>query len=103
MTTPENEALREQVDPDIPRKVLLILVSWGLAVLVLAGLLSAWIWNNQQDAARDRDGALCALISIFLTGPEPVEGPAGDRSRSVREGMKNYQAVLDCTELDRPG
>lgn len=89
-------------DGEIPRKVWLVLVSWGLAVLLLAGMLSAWIYSNQRRTAADREGALCALISIFLTGPEPVQGPAGDRSRSVRDGMKKYQAVLDCQDFTRP-
>lgn len=95
MTTPPSEW-------EIPRKVWLILLSWGVAVLMLAGMFSYWTWTNQRNSAAERDGALCALISIFLTGPEPVQGPAGDRSRSVRDGMRNYQAVLDCREFTRP-
>lgn len=96
MTTPET---RRPLD----RRVLGILYSWGAAVLILSTLLSFWIWTNQQHAAEQRerlrtqqDQAMCALIDVFLTGPEPVPGPAGDRSRSVRAGMLNYQAVLQC-------
>ena len=89
-------------DQDLPRKVYVILLSWGVAVLLLAGLFSYWTWNNQREAAAQRDGALCALISIFLTGPEPVQGPAGDRSRSVRDGMRSYQAIIGCQDFSRP-
>lgn len=79
-------------DWEIPRKVWLVLISWGLAVLLLAGMFSAWTWTNQ----RDQNRAMCALISVFLTGPEPVAGPNGDRSRSVRAGMLAYQEALRC-------
>jgi hypothetical protein len=93
---------------EIPRRVWFILLSWGLAVLLLAGLLSFWIYSNQRraDEARDRlklqqDRAMCAMIDVFLQGPDPVAGPAGDRSRSVRAGMLNYQAILRCDQLDQ--
>lgn len=95
MTTPPS-------DWEIPRKIWMILVSWGLALLMVVGLLSGWIWTNQKNSEAERDGALCALISIFLTGPEPVQGPAGDRSRSVRDGMRAYQSALRCTDFTRP-
>jgi hypothetical protein len=91
---------------EIPRRVWYILLSWGLAVLVLTGLFSAWIWTAQRHAEAERDAlklqqdqAMCAMIDVFLSGPEPVAGPAGDRSRSVRAGMTNYQAVLRCDQI----
>lgn len=91
---------------EIPRRVWLILLSWGLAVLVLAGLLSFWIYSNQRHNERlaaqaklRQDRAMCAMIDVFLGGPDPVAGPAGDRSRAVRQGMLNYQAVLQCGHL----
>lgn len=92
---------------EIPRRVWFILMSWGLAVLMLVGLFSFWMWSSQQHAARDRDRikleqdrAMCAMIdNIFLAGPEPVAGPLGDRSRSVREGMKIYRATLKCDQI----
>jgi hypothetical protein len=91
---------------EIPRRVYLILMSWGLAVLLLAGLLSFWIYSNQKHSERlaaaaklRQDRAMCAMIDVFLNGPEPVNGPSGDRSRSVRAGMLNYQAVLGCDGL----
>lgn len=89
MTNPE--------EPKIPRQVWLVLISWGVAVLVLAGMFSAWVYRNQ----RDQDRAMCALINVFLTGPEPVAGPNGDRSRSVRAGMTAYQQILKCNQFDR--
>ncbi len=92
---------------EIPRRVWFILLSWGLAVLMLAGLLSYWIWSAQEHAAAERDAlklqqdqAMCAMIdNVFLTGPEPVAGPAGDRSRSVRLGMTAYRATLRCDQI----
>lgn len=94
---------------EIPRRVWFILVSWGVAVLLLAGLLSFWIYTNQKHAEHlaaqnklRQDRAMCAMIDVFLAGPEPVPGAAGDRSRSVRAGMLNYQAVLGCDALGRP-
>lgn len=94
-------------DWEIPRKVWTVLASWGVAVLVLTGLLSFWIWSNQQEAAterdriqREQDRAMCAMVGVFLTGPEPVPGPAGDRSRAVRALMTDYQDVLRCEEFE---
>lgn len=90
----------------IPRRVWYVLLSWGLAVLVIAGLLSFWIWSGQRHAEAQRDAlklqqdrAMCAMIDVFLSGPDPVPGPAGDRSRSVRAGMTNYQNILRCEEI----
>jgi hypothetical protein len=91
---------------EIPRRVYFILLSWGLAVLLLAGLLSFWIYSNQRhsehlaaQAKIRQDRAMCAMIDVFLQGPDAPAGPAGDRSRSVRAGMLNYQAVLGCDRL----
>lgn len=99
--------MRTAIREPISRPVWLILLSWGLAVMVISGLLSAWIYTNQRHSAeerdriqREQDRAMCAMISVFLQGPEPVAGPAGDRSRVVRAGMTNYQAVLRCSEFE---
>lgn len=94
---------------EIPRRVWFILASWGMAVLAIAGILSFWIWSSQEHAASERDAlklqqdrAMCAMIdNIFLAGPEPVPGPAGDRSRSVRAGMITYRAALRCDQIGR--
>jgi hypothetical protein len=90
---------------EIPRRVWFILLSWGLAVLVLAGLLSFWIWSNERRAAAERDAlqreqdqAMCAMIDLITAGPEPVAGPAGDRSRAVLAAMHAYQSALRCHE-----
>ena len=98
-------------DWEIPRKIWTILASWGMAVLMIAGLLSFWIWKNEQDQEREeaalqyeQDRAMCSIIRVFLGGPEPVPGPEGDRSRSVRKAMDEYRAALHCQELeDDPG
>lgn len=71
-----------------------VLVSWGVAVLMLAGLFSAWVWHNQERQNRD----MCAMISVFLAGPEPLPGPTGDRSRVVRAGMRDYYERRDCAD-----
>lgn len=94
-------------DWEIPRKIWMILASWGLSVLMIAGLLSFWIWKNEQDQEREearlqyeQDRAMCSMISVFLSGPEPVPGPEGDRSRAVRKVMGEYRAALHCQELE---
>jgi hypothetical protein len=91
---------------EIPRKVWLILLSWGIAVLLIAGLLSFWIWSNerQQDAEnarvqRQQDRAMCVMLDLFTSGPAPVPGPEGDRGRAVLKAMTNYRATLRCDSL----
>jgi hypothetical protein len=84
--------MRKAVRQPISRPVWQILLWWGLAVLLISGLLSAWVWRNQMQQDRD----MCAMISVFLGGPEPVPGPEGDRSRIVRAGMKAYYERRDC-------
>lgn len=76
----------------IPRPVWTILLSWGLAVLLISTLLSVWIRANQ----RQQDHDMCSMISVFLSGPEPVSGPAGDRSRVVRAAMEDYFKKRHC-------
>ncbi len=70
-----------------------ILLSWGLAVLMLAGVFSLWIWKN--DRQQDRD--MCAMTSVFLGGPEPVAGPTGERSRAVRKAIETYRQGRSCS------
>lgn len=84
--------MKRAIREPISRPVWQILLSWGAAVLLLAGLFSAWVYTNQ----RQQDHDMCAMISVFLGGPEPVPGPEGDRSRVVRAGMKAYYERRDC-------
>lgn len=84
--------MRTALAQPLSRPVWQILLSWGLAVLVISGLLSAWVWRNQKQQDRD----MCAMTSVFLGGPEPVAGPAGDRSRAVRAALEHYRANRDC-------
>lgn len=77
---------------EIPRRVWFILLSWGLAVLMLAGLLSAWIYSNE----REQDKAMCSMLDLFMSGPPPVAGPAGDRGRAVLAAMRAYRGTLRC-------
>ena len=69
-----------------------ILLTWGLAVLMLAGLFSYALWNQQ----REQNRAMCEMLSLFTGGPEPVAGPAGDRGRVVLAGMRKYARTIDC-------
>lgn len=69
-----------------------ILLGWGLAVFMLSGIFSYWIWIND----REQDQAMCGMLSLIMTGPEPVAGPAGDRGRAVLAAMRNYQDTLNC-------
>jgi hypothetical protein len=98
--------VRKAIREPISRPVWQILLSWGLAVLIISGLLSFWIYSNQREAERrnaqlqlEQDRAMCAMIEVFLQGPEPLPGPEGERSRVVRAAMRNYQGVLDCDQL----
>jgi hypothetical protein len=62
---------------------------------MLAGLGFFAIWHNQ----RQQDRAMCVMLRLFTTGPEPVAGPAGDRGRAVLKAMTDYQATLGCEDL----
>lgn len=83
---------------EIPRRVWFVLFSWGLAVLVIAGLLSYWIWHVQ----REKDRAMCTMTDLIMAGPTPVPGPAGDRGRAVLSAMRAYQSTLHCDEFRTP-
>jgi hypothetical protein len=94
------KALREPIS----RPVWLILASWGAAVLVIATLLAAWVRSNQVQIERNQlqqDRDMCAMTAVFLGGPEPVPGPAGDRSRVVRAALMDYRANRNCPPLPR--
>lgn len=88
---------------EIPRRVWFILLSWGLAGLLVTGLLSWRIWETGREAdhkaaeAKTRqDQAMCAMLDLFTSGPPPVAGPAGDRGRVILAAMNAYRATLDC-------
>lgn len=96
--------MRKAIREPISRPVWLILLSWGLAVMVISGLLSAWIWTNQRDASRERDRiqreqdrAMCALIGVFTSNPDPMADP---EARVVVDAMKAYQRALKCSEFE---
>jgi hypothetical protein len=76
----------------IPRRVWFILLSWGLAVLILAGLFSFWIYRVE----REKDQAMCAMIQIIMSGPTPVAGPEGDRGRAIIASMERYRQTVHC-------
>lgn len=91
----------------IPARVWAVLVSWGLAVLLLASLFGWASWRNQQaiqrnqeeiarnQAEQDRD--MCEMVAVILSGPRPVPGPAGDRARSAQQGMRDWYDKRACT------
>jgi hypothetical protein len=76
----------------IPGRVWTILLAWGLGILMIFSLLSLAIWRNQRQQDRD----MCTMIGVFLSGPEPVAGPAGERSRTVRTAMRTYYSSRGC-------
>lgn len=95
-------ALREPMS----RPVWLILLSWGMAVLALAGLFSYWIWSNERDqeranlkVQREQDRAMCVMLDLFTSGPEPAAGPEGDRSRVILAAMLGYRQTLHCEDF----
>jgi hypothetical protein len=92
---------------DMPGRVWTVLLSWGLAVLILAGLFSYWTWKNEhearikqdqvtQETRREQDRAMCVMLELLISGPEPVDGPAGERGRAVVAAMRAYRATLQC-------
>lgn len=99
--------MRRAIREPISRPVWMILLSWGLAVLVISGLLSFWIWSNDQEQAREnlkvqreQDHAMCEMIDLLTSGPPPVAGPAGDRGRAVLKAMAAYRQTLRCSGED---
>lgn len=95
------------VDWDIPRRIWFILLSWGLGVIILAGLFSFWVWSNQREDANQRDmiqieqdRAMCELTGFFTnSGATPPPGPPGDRAREGLRRMNEYRATLRCDQL----
>lgn len=84
--------MRRTLREPISRPAWQVLISFGLAILLIAGLLSFALWRSQQAFNRD----MCDLVSVFVTGPQPQEGPGGERSRFVREGMDRFRERRDC-------
>ena len=102
--------MRQAIREPMSRPVWMVLVSWGAAVLLISGLLSAWIWTNdrQQEAEnrkvqREQDQAMCVMLDLFTSGPPPVAGPAGDRGRVILEAMQGYQRTLHCEDFALEG
>jgi hypothetical protein len=90
----------------LPRTVYAILISWGLAVLLLAGLFAFWI-DQTNDRARERDAeiqrqqntAMCQIVSVIVSGPAPPAGPDGERGRAVVAGSRAFYQSARCAEL----
>lgn len=90
----------------LPRTVYYVLISWGLAVLLLAGLGAFWIDRN-QDQARERDQqiqrqqtrAMCQIVQVIVSGPTPPPGEAGERGRAVVAGARSFHESARCAEL----
>jgi hypothetical protein len=90
----------------LPRTVYAVLISWGVAVLLLAGLFAFWIDRN-NDLARERDHAIqlqqtrymCQIVGVIVSGPAPPPGPEGERGRMVVAGAKGFYDAARCAEL----
>lgn len=83
----------------IPRQVWLVLISWGMAVVILAGLFSLWQYRQQEQADRQtakERAAMCDLIDTLLTDAPIPAGPAGERARQGRAKMLKYRETLAC-------
>jgi hypothetical protein len=83
----------------IPLNVWLVLLSWGLAVLLISALLSWRTELNRQEAERDnaeQRAAMCQLIDRIIGDTPPPGGPAGQRARDIRADMLAYRATLHC-------
>jgi hypothetical protein len=76
----------------IPRRVWFVLMSWGLAVMVLAGLFSFWTYANQK--RQDKD--MCTMVAALMAAPDPPDGPSGERSRITRAALQAYANSRDC-------
>lgn len=108
MTSPDDEIERDRAwvrheVRQLRKRDRLVLTSWGVAVVIVATLLSWWIATNEREAAAAReqlqaqqDAAMCAMTSVIMSGPPPVEGPEGDRGREVLRAMTDYRATLGC-------
>lgn len=82
----------------IPPNVWVVLVTWGLAVLMLTGMFSLRIYLDQRsDHRRDaeQDKALCEVITFSLQTPPTIPpGPEGER---VREGLAIAERLRKAT------
>jgi hypothetical protein len=83
--------MRNALREPISRPVWQILLSWGMAVLVITGLLVLWIYSNQRQQDRD----MCAMLGVLLAGPAP---DAGDQyAVAARAAMEAYYENRGCT------
>lgn len=76
---------------EIPRRVWFILLSWGMAGLLMSGLGFFWIWHND----RQQDKAMCEIIRLSIPAPA-VAAKLTPEQREVVRAMIAYQATLSC-------
>lgn len=85
----------------IPRRVWFVLMSWGLAILLIMGLFALWVWRIDQAQDEERDRAMCVMVGAFLSAPDPVDNnEAADRSRITRAALRQYQVAVGCERFD---
>jgi hypothetical protein len=84
--------MRRTLREPISRPAWQVLLSFGLVMLTMFGLMFFALWLNQEQFNRD----VCDLSSIFVTGPQPQDGPTGERSRFVRRGVDLFRERRDC-------
>lgn len=89
------EVISKRVRRPVPVRT--ILLSWGLAVIVLSGLFAAWNWRDNEEQDRN----MCRMTGILVEGPEPkVQSEAADRSRRNRAAIRDYRRDLRCSRFD---
>lgn len=97
--------MTEPVQWEIPRRVWFILLSWGLAVLMLAGLFSFWTQRNQHEQERKAAAAearaseqarviVCRLFTAILEAYD--ESPP-----ATAAGRAQVDAWLQVYELSK--
>lgn len=84
---------------EIPRRVWLVLMSWGLALFVSFGLLSYWIWHAQREAEQERDAlrarqdrAMCVILDLSSARAQGVK--LTPDQAAVLKAMNDYRATL---------
>lgn len=81
----------------IPTQVWVVLFSWGMALLVLAGVFAYWTWSNDIDQDRE----MCRLTKALISSEEPTGSSPGEvRSRDNRAAIREWRTSVRCSRFD---